>query len=368
MIFRRYLGGSIYQATLFVLAGFLAMFLFFDFIAEADEVGQGGYEIQHAVVYVLLGAPNYVYELAPIAALIGALWALSQSAARSEYTVFRVSGLMPRTAIVAMLKIGLPIVLLTAIFSELLVPIAEDFRGKVRGGALGVTSTGQLRSGFWMRDASSTASSRESRFINAARVTYDQNLEGLVIYEFDERQRLVTITRAALATHVGEPNSPQWELTDVAQTIFEADGSVKNRRAPMLLMSSQLSPNMLGALVSNPDRMSARDLYFYVDYLKRNKLQSERYEIAFWKRVIYPFAAWVMLLLALPAAYLQARSGAVGLRVFAGILVGVAFHLLNSLFSHLGVLNTWPAPAMAALPSVLALLVAAVSLAWVQRR
>jgi len=65
-----------------------------------------------------------------------------------------------------------------------------------------------------------------------------------------------------------------------------------------------------------------------------------------------------MMLMALPAAFLQARAGAVGARVFVGILIGVGFHLVNSLFSHLGILNTWPAPIMALLPSAIALLLA----------
>ena len=46
MIFQRYLGRSIVQSTTFVLVGFLSMFLFFDFLAELDEVGSGGYKLQ----------------------------------------------------------------------------------------------------------------------------------------------------------------------------------------------------------------------------------------------------------------------------------------------------------------------------------
>ena len=84
-------------------------------------------------------------------------------------------------------------------------------------------------------------------------------------------------------------------------------------------MTSMLSPEMLGALVTNPDRMNSLDLYRYIQYLKQNKQQSDRYEIALWKRITYPFVIWVMMALALPVAFLQARSGAVGARVFAGI-------------------------------------------------
>jgi lipopolysaccharide export system permease protein len=75
-----------------------------------------------------------------------------------------------------------------------------------------------------------------------------------------------------------------------------------------------------------------------------------------------------MMALALPVAFLQARSGVVGARVFAGILVGIGFHLVNSLFSHLGVLTTWPAPMMALIPSMFALVMATVFFYWAQRR
>lgn len=367
-IFERYLGKSIWVATLFVLCGFLAMFLFLDLLSELDDVGVLGYQIQQALLFVLLGLPSRVVELAPIAALIGTLWALSQSAANSEFTVFRVSGLLPGTALKAMFRIGLPMVVVTALFSEVLVPVAEDLRVGFREGSM----SGQMRSGLWLRDSGAStveSSSRNNRFINASRLTSDQVLHQVQIYDFDQHQRLTMTTDADAARFVGEQGSGYvWELQTVRQTLFAEDGGVAQRALDRLRVVSMLSPETLTALVINPDRMSSLDLYRYVQYLKQNKQQADRYEIALWKRIVYPFVIWVMMLLALPAAFLQARAGAVGARVFAGILIGVGFHLLNNLFSHLGVLNTWYAPVMALLPSFMALLVAGFFFVWVQYR
>lgn len=369
-IFSRYLGTSIYTATFFVLMCFLSMFLFLDFLDEMDQIGRDGSTFTSIILYLLLGLPNKVYELAPIAALIGALWALSQSAVNSEFTVFRVSGLRPRTAITTMLIIGLPMIIVTSIFSEVVVPYSEEQREKVRSGALGASASGQMRSGFWMRDAPGTTGDAAlgMRFINAAGLRPDRVLERIEIYEFDAAQRLVKIITAKTAHYQGLTDRHQWELQGVKETRFAAGGVVRASESPILTIDSLLSPDTLGALVTNPDRMSARELYVYINYLRLNKQQSERYEVAFWKRVLYPFAIWVMLLLALPTAYLQARQGAVSTRVFAGILVGVGFHLVNSLFSHLGVLTALSPMAMSAVPSMLALLVAAAALYWVQRR
>ena len=53
---------------------------------------------------------------------------------------------------------------------------------------------------------------------------------------------------------------------------------------------------------------------------------------------------------ALPFAYTHDRMGGVSVKVFAGIMLGVAFHLLNGLFSNLGVINAWPPVVAARLP------------------
>ncbi|HEX2604687.1 MAG TPA: LptF/LptG family permease, partial [Oxalicibacterium sp.] len=102
-------------------------------------------------------------------------------------------------------------------------------------------------------------------------------------------------------------------------------------------------------------------------YLQENNRDTARYEIAFWKKVVYPFAVFVMMALALPFAYLHFRSGGVSLKIFTGIMIGVSFQLSNSLFSHLGLLNTWPAFATAVLPSALFMLAAIGALSWVER-
>jgi lipopolysaccharide export system permease protein len=113
--------------------------------------------------------------------------------------------------------------------------------------------------------------------------------------------------------------------------------------------------------------MSAIALVNYTQYLSENNRDTVRYEIALWKKIVYPFAVFVMMALALPFAYLHFRSGGVSLKIFTGIMIGVSFQLINSLFSHLGLLNTWPPFATAILPSLLFLTVAVGALLWVER-
>jgi lipopolysaccharide export system permease protein len=102
-----------------------------------------------------------------------------------------------------------------------------------------------------------------------------------------------------------------------------------------------LTPQILSVLLVVPEQMSAWNLYQYTMHLRENHQQSARYEIAMWNKLIYPLAVIVMMVLALPFAGYQRRSGGIGAQVFMGIVLGLVFHFAGRLFASLGALNDW---------------------------
>jgi lipopolysaccharide export system permease protein len=100
----RYFARQIYGSVLFVLAGFIALFAFFDLINELRDIGKGNYGLQEVFTFVLLSVPAHAYELFPIVVLIGTLYVLSQMASNSEYTVMRGSGFSPGRAAMTRLR------------------------------------------------------------------------------------------------------------------------------------------------------------------------------------------------------------------------------------------------------------------------
>ena len=355
-ILRRHFAREIYGATLFVAVAFLCLFAFFDLINEMGEVGRGQYKLQHAIGFVLLSAPSHVYELAPIAVLIGTLYALSQLAANSEYAVMRGSGLSPLRAAGILLRIGIIFVVITYVFGELIAPAAERAARELKLGATSSVVAQEFRSGLWVKD--------DVRFVNVREVRPDAGLSGIRIYEFDADHRLQTISFAETGRYTADQ---VWQLTGVVQTRFSESGS-SVVRLPEFQWKSVLTPDILAVLFVVPERMSAWTLYQYTRHLAGNQQKSERYEIALWKKIIYPFAVLVMMGLALPFAYIHTRAGGVGLKVFSGIMLGILFHMLNSLFSHLGLLQNWQPLLAALLPSTVFLMAAAAMMWWVDRR
>ena len=343
-------------AILFVMAAFLALFAFFDLINELGDLGKGQYRLQHALGFVLLSLPAHIYELAPIAVLIGTLFALSRLAATSELVVMRAAGLSPTNMVGMLSGIGLAMVVVTFIFGELVTPSAERMAKVLK---LRATSSGlaqEFRSGLWVKD--------EQRFVNVRNVQPDSRLIGVRIYEFDSQHRLTSISVASAGIFEG---GNTWRLENVVRTEFTPRGATDSRIA-QLRWESVLTPDMLSVLFVVPERMSIWNLFQYTRHLSDNQQRTQRFEIALWKKLIYPFAVLVMMGLALPFAYLHMRSGAVGIKVFTGIMIGIFFHMLNSLFLHIGLLKEWPPHLAALLPSAIFLLAASGAMWLVEKR
>ena len=355
-ILERYFARQIYGAVGFVLLGFLALFAFFDLIHELGDLGKGEYQLRQIFVYVLLSAPAHAYELFPIVVLIGTLYVLAQFASNSEFTVMRGSGLSPGRAGVTLVKVGIAFVVATFVIGEWIAPHSEEAAQKLRIRAMSSMIGVDLSSGLWFKD--------ERSFINVREARQAQSLEGVRIYEFDSAYRLAVATEAQRADYRG---GGVWMLSNAAQTRFSGEGPHTARLA-QLEWRSAVTPDMLDALIVKPERMSAWALYRYTQHLAGNRQKTERYEIAMWKKLLYPLATLVMMALALPFAYMHARAGMVGVKVFLGIMLGILFYMLNGLFSHVGLLQNWPPVAAAVLPSAAFFLAAVAMMWWVERR
>lgn len=355
-VHERYLAREIYAATALVLVAFLMLFAFFDLIHELQDIGKGGYQLQHAAGFVLLSVPGRIYELFPIAVLIGTLYALTLLARHSEVMVLRTAGLSTASLLVTLAKLGTMFVILTLIIGEFIAPPAERAAQQLRLRAMSSMVAQEFRSGLWVKD--------EMSFVNVRDVLPDTRLRGVRIYEFDKGHQLRSISDA----DEGEFQAPdRWRLSKVMRTEFDGDSARVSRTAEMIWHSA-LTPNILSVLMVVPERMSLINLFQYVRHLEENQQRTQRYAIALWKKLIYPLAALVMMALALPFAYMQDRHGAVSLKVFAGIMLGITFHMLNGLFSSLGAINNWTPFYSAITPSGLFLLAAAGMLWWVERR
>ena len=354
---RRYVGVQIFWSTALVFSALLLLFAFFDFIQELGDLGRGSYRLSLAALYVVLSLPGRAYEILPVAALIGTLFALAQMVSHSEYTVMRVSGVSIKSMAIALVQIGVALSVLTFLIGEFVAPASEQAAQKLRLKATSSTVVAQaFRSGLWIKD--------DTNFVNVERIMPETVIHEVNIYEFDSDYRLRAISRAKSGEYQREN---LWRLKDVIQTRFEENRTTVSR-IPEAYWRSVLNPSILNVLMVVPEQMSLLELISYIEHLSENRQETSRYEIVLWQKIIYPFAVLVMMVIALPFAYFQVREGGVSGKIFTGIMLGLGFHLANRLFGHLGLLNAWPALFSAIFPT-LTFLAAAVLMMWkVERR
>lgn len=353
----RYLAKEIFKGTALLLLALLALFALFDLMAQLGELGKGNYGLTKLLAYVSLLQPNNLVVIFPLAALMGTLLAISRLSAQSELTVMRASGLsLTRLAVYAAI-IGLIFSGLIFLFGEFVAPASEDAARRLKLSATSSMVAQKFRSGFWVKD--------DNSFVNIQTVTPETQLLDMRIYDFDANHRLASISIVKKATY---QSNNRWLLEDVEKTIFEglpANGqTARIERQPKATWNSAMTPDLMSVLRVSPDSMSMTNLSAYIDHLRDNKQNSTRYEWAFWAKLFQPAAVIIMMLLAIPFAIQSTRAGGVGAKLLLGLMIGVGFHFLNQLTSHLTVLYNWPPLLSASTPVMIFLVVALFLIGW----
>ena len=378
---RRLIYGEVLLSIALVALGFLALFFFFDLIDELQFLGKNNglpsglptasdiYQIRHALLYVALLIPNHLYELLPISVLIGTIFVMARLAQSSEYTILRTSGLGPWRALGMLLSLGAFFVVLSFLIGDYLAPLSERTAQLLKARYQGVLTVGQT--GAWLKEKQAN----NSYVVNVKTFTPKSDMRNVQIFEFDNKGLVMSTMRAAQASF-GEDK--EWILRSVDRVEFSVPSAsatvaasattaataatkalapvtagVTRSSVDSFRWRTDITREMVSVALLKPERMGTLDLFNYIQHLDANGQNAQRYEIEFWKKVFYPLSCLVMVILALPFAYLHFRSGGIATYVFAGVMIGISFFLLNNVFGYIGNLQNWQPWLAAATPGLL---------------
>jgi lipopolysaccharide export system permease protein len=363
---RRLLYGEVVLAVTLVTLGFVSLFYFFDFVEELQTVGkhrETGYTVAQALLYVALMLPSHLYELLPITVLIGTIFVMARLAQSSEFTILRTSGLGPWRALRALLVLGLGFVAFTFAVGDYLAPMAGKTAQLLKSQYEGKFSVG--KTGAWLKERQAYS----HYAVNVFSLAPDASMRGVRIFEFDNKGFLVSMTEGQTAKFNKDES---WLLEQVDHTEFTSTDANASRVDRTVVDSfrwpTKISAEMVAAAVLRPERMGTIDLFQYIRHLNANGQTAQKYEIQFWKKVFYPLSCLVMVVLALPFAYLHFRSGSVATYVFGGVMAGISFVLLNNVLGDLGALQGWQPWITAALPGLIYSFISLTAFTWLVLR
>ncbi|WP_291225371.1 LPS export ABC transporter permease LptG [Dokdonella sp.] len=325
-------------------------------VGELDDVGQQGYTLGRAVLYVVCTVPRRFYEMFGYAALIGSLLGLGGLASTGELTALRAAGLS-KLRICA--SVVVTIAALTAgviVLGETLGPWGERRAQQVLLAAKS-RDVALTRGMLWARDGETVIGARTAHVQGSA----DQvELDGVRVFEFDADGRLIALSFAKRARH----SDHAWAFEQVRRTRFGVDGASSSTEASTK-WDSQLDPTLLSTSIVKPRYMALRELGRNIDALTRNRQDASMFRGMWWQRVFYPLSILVPTFCALPFAFGALRSGGLSKRLFLGVLLALGFFLLQRSVINLATVYD-VAPALANLLPPLLLIAAAA--AYFRRR
>ncbi|MFK3773333.1 MULTISPECIES: LPS export ABC transporter permease LptG [Pseudomonas] len=346
----RYIGQSVLLAILAVLGIILGLASLFAFIDEMGDLSNT-YSVLDAGIYVALTAPRRLYDMLPMAALIGCLIGLGSLASSSELTIMRAAGVSIGRIVWAVMKPMLVLMLVGLLIGEYVAPVTENKAQADRSLAQGGGEAQSSKRGMWHRQG--------EEFVHINSVQPNGLLLGVTRYRFDDKRQIASSSFARKAQY----RDNQWVLSDVATTHFRGDHTevVKAAEEPW---DVSVTPELLNTVVLAPESLSITGLWDYIHYLADQGLNNARYWLAFWTKVLQPAVTAALVLMAISFIFGPLRSVTLGQRVFTGVLVGFVFRIAGDLLG--------PSSQVFGFPPLLAVLlpagICALAGVWLLRR
>jgi len=338
-LFDLYLGRVLLNQILLVLGVLVGVFVFVTFIDQVSYLGTGQYSLLDAIKYVLLSTPRIVYEVFPMAVLVGAILGLSLLAVDSELIVMRSSGISIGQITVAVLKLGFLLALVALLIGEFITPWSETLAQRGRAQALERNIEQKSNSGLWLRD--------KKTFVNVREVLPDLTLRDIRVFEFDSMSQL----RALVYAGKGRYAESFWDLDDVRQTLIDEQGFTQVSEAPKARWNTAVTPQTMAVFLVQPDQLSLLQLRQYIAHLSANVQDTRNFELAYWSKLTLPLSAAVMLLLAIPFVFGSIRSGGMGRNLFIGIMIGITFFATSKALGYIVLVYDMPPLVGAILPT-----------------
>lgn len=346
-ILSRYVMARVVLATAVVALLLVGVYTLVEFLREARAL-EGEYGVVQMIWYLLQTTPRRLYDVFPFAALIGTLMGMGALASGNELVAMRAAGFDRRQlALRALLAIGLCLAVLIWLSDQVIPDLessAQAEREQARSGQVYLGRLGVL----WLRDGEHVIKVGYSAW------TSDDELEfgDIVIYAMGEGMRPRQVIVADHARHDGQ----YWALNQASSRSL-VEHSVAEQHDELRLPSG-LSKELFAASVSRPRMLSLGDLREMKAFLRRNDLDVEAYEQAFWGKVMFPVYVLAMVLIGLPFVFRYTRQGGYGLNLFAGVSLGLLFFVSVRLAQGMAVIVPVPMWLTSLLPAVLIVLLA----------
>ncbi|UDG81421.1 Lipopolysaccharide export system permease protein LptG [Candidatus Profftia lariciata] len=341
----RYIALNIFSTIIETLLILVALSGIIKFIDQLRKIGENDYSAISAGVYTLLSLPKDIEIFFPMSALLGALLSLGMLAQYNELIGMQSAGYTILQIVSSVMKITIPLVILTMVISEWIAPQGEQAARNYRAQKIYGSSLLSTQNGLWAKDG--------NNFIYIKHVTGKNNINGISIYSFDVNNHLQKLRYAQSA----EFKEHQWHLFHVEEANLTNTNKITSSYTLNSTWQTNLTPDKIGVVAMDPDSLSISSLYNYIKYLKNSGQESARYQLNMWSKIFAPLSVTVMLLMVLSFIFGPLRHSSMSIRILIGIIFGFLFYVLHHVLGSLCLVYNMTPVMGALLPILLFLLI-----------
>lgn len=334
MLARRIVAKHVTKTTLLAMLGATAVLaslqILFTYLGELSDLKQG-YTAWNALQYVLWGAPRYLYEILPIAALIGAVLGLGSMASNSELIVMRAAGISLWRIVGWVMRSAMLLVVLSFLLTQFVIPYTNEQAKSIKSHR-SVAALGEVK-GYWTREG--------QRFIYIDYANSQGTLKQVQVVDFDENYRMKSLLNSEEGQFLKEG---QWNLKNSAQVNLLDNGQAQVVNKNQQDLALALQPKYVHMVTINPEDLAPTQLLSFMQYMHEYSQVPKTYLLAFWKNIGSPFALLALVLIACSFIFGPLRQQSMGFRLVIALFVGLGFYYIQDFLGYASLVYA-PSPA-----------------------
>ena len=326
-ILNRYIATTWLRMLMLCFSGFIGIYLVIDLIEKIPMFLRAGGTAGDILQYFIWKIPEMISRTATFSVLMATLLTLGVLSRDSEIIAMRSSGISLLKISLPMLTLGFVASIFLLVNSEFILPhtyarteLIDNVKIKKKGDRIKFK-----RNNIWFRSSSMIL---QARLFEPETKT----LSGVVVWNVDDLMNPVSRIDADRAVY----RNGRWILNATTTRNFQNVAGYTPQAAQNIALDLNLKIEDLQVLDKDADNMSIRTLKEYAENLRRGGYQAYRYLTLMHTKIATPFSALIMVLLGIPFALRNSRSGGIAMGIGASIGIGFAYFVVNAVLLSYG--------------------------------
>ncbi len=317
------------SVILFALLVFAAIFILVDLMEHLDNFIDHHVGITLIAKYYLFFTPEILKLITPVAVLLACLFTTGRMSNQNEIIIIKSSGVDIYRILVPFLLVSAVLCAVMIYFNEWIVPKANHEKFRIEKIYLQEHLEGWWKYNIFMLDS-------RDRIVSIGYFDDATNTASKVsVQEFADTNLTYLVKRYDAQSMTYDSTSHEWILRNVIERAFDGPKEVFNSYTSLPMKQISFKPADLQQKELNPNDMNYDQLRRFIELQKNSGNDVSRYEVDYYSKVSYPFAALIVVFFGVPLSARKKRSG-LALEFGVSILISFIYLLFIKISQVLG--------------------------------